>query len=596
MTNNAFSLALALTLSAAPLSAAPLEELENLAASPPETAGRVFDNAANRGALQDPTPQMTQRQLRQLLLTDLDSLRNVIAARYAPAGWKGELNGWNLDAEIAKAKAEVAAMPVPSVKEYQKIVARLLASTQDYHVSIAFQSTEMARLPLAITESGGKFYIAGVNRKALPENVFPFKTGDEITSFGGKDINAAIDEYLAAANMHNVPGTDRAMAAMRLTVRAGQLGNDVPQGPLALGIRPAGAAEPVVYNLSWAYTPELIPPQNFVARAAGVKLPFDWLAVIYSDLRQDGGLAAGYGIGDREGFLPDLGEKVWQAPATSLFRAYIYKNPADGRRTAYVRIPTYLIDKPADYAKDFAKLAAEFQSGADALVIDQLNNPGGIVPYMYELLATLTDRPLAVPKHRITLTPEDVASAIRFLQGTDGAKTDADAKTLLGGDDMAGYPITLDFLNGYRAMNAAIVKQWGEGKTLTDPIATFGMDMIPPAYGPRYTKPILLLTNELDVSCGDFFPAIMQDNKRATLFGARTSGAGGAVREFQYPNSLLGIASYHLTGTIAIRPGGQPIESLGVTPDLPYAMRPGDIQQGFRAYIAAVNAAAAGLR
>lgn len=597
MISNAFRLCLTLALFAAPAGAASIDELERLATAAPETAGRVFDNAAARGALEDPSPQMTQQQLRQLLLSDLDSLRNIFAARYAPAGWKGDLNGWSLDAEIEKAKAEVNAMPVPSVKEYQKIVARLFASTQDYHVSVSFLSTEMARLPLSITESGGKYYIAGVNRKALPETVFPFKTGDEITSFGGKDINAAIDEFLAEANMHNVPGTDRGIAAMRLTTRAGQRGNDVPQGPVALGIKPAGAAEPVLYNLAWAYTPELIAPQNFVAkRAGGARLPLDWLSVVYSDFGQDAGLAAGYGIGDPEGFLPDLGEKVWQAPASSLFRAYIYKNPADGRRTAYVRIPTYMVDKPADLARDFSLLAAEFERGADALVIDQLNNPGGIVAYMYSLLSMLTDRPLTLPKQRIALTPEDVGQAISFLMSTEGARTDDDARRLMGGADLAGYPVTLDFLNGFRAMNAALVKQWGEGKRLTDPLATFGLESVQPAYGPRFTKPVLVLINELDISCGDFFPAILQDNKRATLFGARTSGAGGAVRDFQYQNSLLGVGGYKLTGTIAIRPGGRPIESLGVTPDIPYAVQPGDIQQGFRAYIAAVNAAAAGLR
>lgn len=581
---------------AAQAAAAPLDELESLAGAAPEEYGRAFDNEAVRsGAPADRA--MTQQQLRQAMLADLDSLKNIFEARYAPSGWKGQLNGWDLDAELQKARDAVNAMPVPSVKEYQKVVKRLFASTQDYHVSVSFHSTEMASLPIGITESGGRYYISGINRKALPESVFPYKVGDEVTVFDGKPTAEAVAQRMAAAGMNNVPGADRALAASLLRFRGGALADDVPTGPVKLEIKPAGAAQAAQVELNWAYTPELIAPQPFVNKGARRELPMDWLSVMYAEplAAYAGPVAAGYGMGDREGPLPDLGEKVWQAPGDSLFRAYVYRNPADGRNTGYVRIPTYMVENPEAMVKDFSRLAAELERRSDRLVIDQLNNPGGIVFYLYALASMLTEAPLALPLHSITLTPPDVGAAIGFLGESAQVKTEAEAREFLG-ESLGGYPVSLDLLKAMRDQYGAVIKQWNEGKTLTDPLPLFGLRTLQPAYGARYTKPIMILTNERDMSGGDFFPAIMQDARRAVTFGARTGGAGGVVKKYKYQNSLLGMNEFSLTETIAFRPGGQPIESLGVSPDIPYAVQPGDLQNGFAAYATAVNAAAAGLR
>ncbi|MDE2293130.1 MAG: hypothetical protein KGL53_13700, partial [Elusimicrobia bacterium] len=92
----------------------------------------------------------------------------------------------------------------------------------------------------------------------------------------------------------------------------------------------------------------------------------------------------------------------------------------------------------------------------------------------------------------------------------------------------------------------------------------------------------------LDFSCGDFFPAILQDNKRATVFGVRTSGAGGAVKATQFPNQF-GIAGLSYTWTIALRTSGQPIENKGVTPDVSYDLTAEDIANGLSGYVKAVN-------
>src|SRR5262249_32681194 len=56
-----------------------------------------------------------------------------------------------------------------------------------------------------------------------------------------------------------------------------------------------------------------------------------------------------------------------------------------------------------------------------------------------------------------------------------------------------------------------------------------------------YTKPIIILIDELSISAADIFPAMMQDNHRALLVGVRSSGGGGSVSGWytgQYSESI----------------------------------------------------------
>jgi hypothetical protein len=590
---NAFILLVSLLALASSARADSMDKLNALATASPENYGRYYDKdlASDTAGSQ---PQITQAQLRQMMLSDLDSMQSMIAARYAPAGWKKDQYGWDLNAQIQQAKAQINASDTFSVKDYQALVKRLLNSMKDYHVSVSFYSTEMAYLPLTLTMADGHYFISGINRTALPQNVFPFNVGDEITAFDGKPVAQAVAELEARNGMSDVPDTDASLAAMFLTFRSGAGGDAVPQGPVAISIKPAGAADAVAFPMKWVYAPELIPPQPFVSRGASGTVPMSWLGMMMVDMASAPGAAqASYGLGNKDGFLPDFGEKLWTAPADNTFRAYVYKSPSSGRSIGYVRIPTYAVTDPEKAAKDFAALVPEFNQRADALVIDQTNNPGGIVLYLYAIASMLTDSPLATPKHFITLTQSDVSEAIKFIQETASAKTDDDAQKALGAD-VAGYPVDFALLQKWSAFYAETVKEWAAGKTITSPLPVFGIDAIKPA-AVHYAKPVMILTNQLDFSGGDFFPATMQDNKRAAIFGERTAGAGGVVKEYKRENNLLGVESIHLTATIAQRANGEPIENLGVTPDIPYTVTQADVQGNYAGYLKAADAAVNGL-
>jgi C-terminal processing protease CtpA/Prc len=132
-----------------------------------------------------------------------------------------------------------------------------------------------------------------------------------------------------------------------------------------------------------------------------------------------------------------------------------------------------------------------------------------------------------------------------------------------------------------------LIHQWDNGNIFSDPTYLFGVDEIRPHPRYRYNKPIVLLINSLDFSGGDFFPAILQDNKRAVVLGTRTAGAGGYVLTTEYPNHS-GIKHFIMTGSLAKRIDQKPIENLGVTPDIHYELTPDDVQGDYKEYVSAI--------
>src|SRR5690606_18873159 len=122
----------------------------------------------------------------------------------------------------------------------------------------------------------------------------------------------------------------------------------------------------------------------------------------------------------------------------------------------------------------------------------------------------------------------------------------------------------------------------------TDPYPLYGIDVIEPHAMVRYTKPVLILTNSMDFSGGDFFPAMMQDNKRAIIFGEKTAGAGGFVVTDIFPN-FLGIQDFSYTASLAERKDHRPIENLGVQPDVPYKISVNDLTRNYVEYVQAIK-------
>lgn len=536
---------------------------------------------------------------------DLDIIKNAFQVSYAPAEWKMKYSGWELDAEIEKAKSRILSTPNLSIKEYQRIVRDFLNSTKDYHVRVLFYSTEKASLPFRVKGANGKYYLSHIDRNKLSAAVFPFAEGDELLLFGGRPVHEVINEFKENEMGYANESTDQALAEIYLTNRAGILGHVVPKGPITITVIPNGSSKSLSYQLIWNYKPEKVaaPPQSKTLKVAHSKsqktlktpksakkqslLQNDLiqkllLAPQYEDILQlnnGDGLPSEF-LGSKTSFIPVLGRIWWKSPETCPFEAYLFELN-DRKIAGYIRIPSYIPEGLNDVS-EFASIISILQERSDVLVIDQLDNPGGSAFYLYALASMLTEEPLITPKHRMTITQAEVYLAQKYIPLFEAIQSDSDAQEVLG-EDFEGIPVTHQmaqfFLNYFRF----IVEEWNAGRQFTEPFYLYGIDHINPDPQVRYTKPILVLVNSMDFSGGDFFPAILQDNCRATILGTRTAGAGGFIRRLQFPN-LHGIAEVRFTGSIAERADKNPIENLGVTPDIPYEISENDLQYNYIEY------------
>lgn len=585
-----------------------------------ETAG-VPAEVPSRETPAAPRGTLTQ----QKMIHTLYQVASIFSEQYAPIDWKKELFSVNLKREYDKARAAILADPQITTREFQDLLTTVVAAVNDYHVSISYNSTERARLPFLVAGAEGKHFLAYIDREKLPLKTFPFRVGDEVVAFDGKPTAEAVNK-LASQLGGNTSETNLRLAEIFLTNRRRSRGDtDIPNGDVVLGIRGQDGKLHKV-RMPWDYVPELI-PQDVPVRDSGLlepealgteaweggtetapQLPTENLksllgraftnaihplAQLFADMRSE---ASGnpFMMGARKSFVPRLGTILWETKENDAFHAYIFKTP-NGRKVGFIRIPSYGGD--AEEVARFAKIMAKFQKETSALVIDQVSNPGGDIFYLYALASHLTDKALLTPRHRIIIGESDAQwAADLLLEAAQPQKGRAAGKASPEENEWSGYPVTPKFMLLMVRFAQFILAQLQAGNRFTPPTHLWGVDDIDPApkAEERYTKPILLLTNALDFSGGDFFPAILQDNKRATIMGVRTAGAGGAVKPYSLPNQF-GIEHLSATWTIAQRANGQPIENLGVTPDIAYDFTAKDLRTGFAEYRRAVLKALAGL-
>jgi Peptidase family S41/PDZ domain len=570
----------------------------------------------------------------EAMIQDLESVKYAMKVKYAPKEWKKEHLGWELEESFAKAKEKVYQNKGGTSKDFKKILKSFLSSTQDYHVKPLFYSTEWSVFPITLSKIEEKYYIASFETDITPsfaeylfsdeidpiENAEQYERlmaklqiGDELIAINGIPVKDVIEKKLNASFGGNHTESAQALALETLFYSRGLYGEEVPSGTFEITIKHAGVARTSSYRLPWLHIPEKVmnktvsqkqnennanSPNKLIERYLKRDFTVHYAKEIFSTRRkmrqnglfkkeapsQEGEGEESVEDGREKGFLPELGEILWESSVEGHLYGYLYKNEK-GQKIGYLYLPTFSYGEEAEQVlAKIIEIIKYFTAESEALVLDITNNPGGNLFYMYGVLSVLTDKPLNVPSEREILIQEDVYRSAIFAKLMEGI----DENESFEGQTLWGYPFTHSIKQGIINYCHQIISAWESGKTLTDPLYCFGIEQIMPHPEVHYQKPLLLLINELDFSCADFFPAIMQDNGRATLFGNTTAGAGGYVNSYSH-TSQFGVMGYTLTGSIAFRPDGNPIENLGVKPHIFYKPSKQDIIGNYANYINAVN-------
>lgn len=598
-------------------------------------------------------PQFAKAEMmndRDAYRLELNSLFQTLDTYYGPLELKKTTIGlnWPQSKQNYLAKLE----QLKSSNDFYFLISDILNSLNDAHVSMALPSTLNWTLPLQFSHIENSVIVTFYNRTAMLNAKCPVSLGDELVKLNGKGF----DELQATQGVfakYGNPITNRGMFARMLTnlnesrgVKLAEFGG--PQMTFSFKKATNGTA----YNCQLTYKAS---GNALISRGMGgptVNSPLPLVAMtperfefdqkLDDVLAKDGGrllltkeqrdkifnvqrilsqihglmnLTASLDVANlKEDPAPgDTGQKMTIGEQTPFF-----KLPADfkriefpalgallnedayfagtfqhkGKTVGFLRIPSYMPTVVFTMPLGLRYIISKLQK-TDYLIIDQTNNPGGMVAYSDMIVKSLTGL-YDISKHmRFVVKPTQAylgqfANVINLIESDTTGTIPSEAKALL--------PIL-------KANYAVILKAYVNHASLSEPISMMATtkfievvldqlySVIPlhksieqylgaGVFTPQtYQFPVYMMINEFDFSGGDATPATLQDYGRAKLIGVRTAGAGGAVEEFR--NTISSDYKYHLTTSLMLRRDDTYVENYGVQPDYPMSLMKSDYSNSF---------------
>lgn len=539
-------------------------------------------------------------------ISDLTQLASQYAKNYGPYEWKRDVQGFDL----MRLTPWLQRIAHSDDLDFQEALIEYVASLNDAHDLIAFPTTFSAQLPMSVDIYDGKVLIDAINRTLLPQAQFPFVIGDEIVSFDGRPVMEVVQSFRKYAISANPRSTDR-IAAARLVSRSQQImphifelgvnatlgitlaatgatntfsipwiKNGIPilsQGPLPGPVRGNGrmflstdgrdinaglpdaatAATASVFKMSEAglnddSLPEYMDP---IRPLLNVSVPKDYYSVLNFGSRIPiYALPAGF---------TDLNASCATClvrPGEPLFYFFATFATATGTRVGFIRIPSMSPPSTAIALNQLDRAIALFSTVTDALVVDVMRNPGGLVSFVEAVSQRL------IPGQFNT---------IGFEIRSTGSWLFSFAAQLLNARANPATPPAI--LANLEANFNEVLNAFNENRGRTGPVSLNSTGSLQlQGLATAYTKPILMLTDEFSASGGDMLPAIFQSNKRGPTFGWRTMGAGGSVVSFNGPAFTESI--FRITVSLMNRleiittpdfPPAPYVENIGVRPNIP---------------------------
>jgi hypothetical protein len=496
---------------------------------------------------------------KEQMICELETLANFFEAAYGPQEYKSQTFQWDLAAELKKCKNQIVKKKSMSTKEFHQLLLQFCQSSKDYHVGIFFAATERSTLPLWIKHADNRYFIMDPKTR---------RAAAEIILFDKLPVDCVVEALRKRYYNCTNKMTDKALATLALRAREGAMGLPTPKGKVELVVRENG--EDSLIEMEWEHSPELIaftpvPQLNKNQSTREYKTPYAKF------MKETDSFAS------EDSYVPAFGKPIWTSPGglNNPFNAAIYQIDSS-EKIGYIRIPHFSGND--NDAELFRQIINHLEKKTDLLVVDLTRNPGGSAFYCLALISMLTDKPIPNIQESFLLNPSVISDKVDLL----AMLSEEDALLYLKSNSN-GYPFAKSDVEAMQSHCKQLIADWCLKKTYSDFAPFQGMETIRPHPKTRYTKPLVVIVDEQCFSCGDVFPALLQDAKRATIFGQTTAGAGGCVEGFSYPNHM-GVDLVSITVSMLHRAGDIPIENVGVTPDIIYTITPEDLMDGFQGY------------
>lgn len=595
--------------------------------------------------------QASPNRLDQKLEFEFMSILETIENNYGPLKLKEHSVG--LDWNKARAHYMQELKTVKNTSEYFNLVAKVFGSLQDAHVSVSLPSTLSLKYPFQFVYAEDKTLLGAADKGLVNCPVAP---GDELVSINNKSpetIREELSEYLGMGNQNS----DKAYLTLSLSNLSESKGVPVAlyDSPVEvftfkkasngsainciLDIKPQGVSfvdrdfhsnHSSTNKLASQWDKDL---EKFAFESSISQEELSTLKYLNQILEKTHNLINLHSnktqnlnfdfkeingkklvIGDKEPFFK-LPKNFKRIKPKGLFASYLdsanffagtFKR--GDQTVGFLRIPSYMPTSPVFMLFSIRYYIEQLEKKSDLLIIDQTNNPGGMVAFsdmiISHLVAQKDDQ-----KHmsfKVKPTQAHVRSFLELknsLEG-NGSKSDGDIDPLIkkaylpkierefekvydayaAGIELSepvSFRLTSDFMED---VFSSLLRKSDSGKStllgkLVKTLTYFkGVDVTKKTV---YSKPIFMWINALDFSGGDATPAVLQDYGRVTLVGSNTAGAGGSVNE--YEQGVLHQFKYSLTTSLMFRPSHsvQYVENYGVSPDIDFEVTASDVQDGY---------------
>ena len=520
-------------------------------------------------------------------LADFDQIAESFRSLYGAKARKEKRYGFKFEEVVTKYRAQVAA----GKSEAERIGAmkEFLAVFRDAHISLSFDlisdKAHAFRLPFGVAPVESAYLVYDAGKDPAMAAV---ARGDELVSIDGvpaAQLAATFDKYTQVEN----PLSTKHFSAARLTTRSIYMSHGLTNGKKATLVfkKPDGSL--VTAKPAWTEIPHLLP--KLAAPTGGGTHALQYASVEAFDVIRDelasmGARTPFFMTPEAKAALGVTDEVKPSAAALTKFAVtdaqaqaagyYATTYTHAGKKILLLRLPDY---EPQDMNSAFNYVRAlldEQQPLVDGLVFDNSHNPGGIGVYSVALVSLLSSKPG-------NGFVEMVHADRKWISMFAGAAADAQAQNDPSAPILSTWAHQIDdAYSAEKQLSPAI------------PMGLTTDGTLQPDDKVSWKKPVVMLADELSVSCGDIVPLLAKANGLATVFGETTMGGGGNVEQVATLTNTQGALSisrglntvYDPTGAY---PDAAFIEDNGVVPDVHYAHTVADFRAGYVGYVNAFS-------